>query len=78
MSIYCLMLTSETELFELIIDINIITRLIVMQPLCVPVTKLPNNVFNLFFRMEALVAPVTNITLDLERHLAEQVLPNQP
>ena len=39
------MLTSETELFELIIDINIITRLIVMQPLCVPVTKLPNNVF---------------------------------
>ena len=37
------MLTSETELFELIIEINIITRLIVMQPLCVPVTKLPNT-----------------------------------
>ena len=67
------MLMSETELFELIIEINIITRLIVMQPLCVPVTKLPINVFYLFFRMEALVAPVTNITLDLERHLAEQV-----
>ena len=28
--------------------------------------------------MEALVAPVTNITLDLERHLAEQVWPIQP